>query len=253
MRTVESRNWYEKSFGEDYLLVYKHRNQHEADRFVQRVIEWLELPSGSRILDLCCGAGRHALGLANAGYRVTGVDLSSVLLQKAKEADSSGCVRWVEADMRALPQDGTLTNSFDAVVNLFTSFGYFETDREQLDVLKQIWMALKPGGRFVLDVLNAGYVQDHLVPFSQRKENGVVISESRVIQNGFVIKEIKVEEGGSRPRFYTERVKLYSPQDMENMLKETGFLLDVMSGSYDGEAYDERRSPRMIMLGHRNL
>lgn len=253
MSIDEALKWYERSFGEDYLLVYKHRNQQEADRFVQNVMDWLKLPSGSRVLDLCCGAGRHALALADAGYRVTGVDLSPVLLRKAKETDSGGCVRWVEADMRALPEDGAFTECFDAVVNLFTSFGYFETEGEQLDVLKQIRLALKPGGRFVMDVLNAGYIQDHLVPFSRRKENGVVISESRAIQDGFVTKEIVIEEPGSRPRIYTERVKLYSPEAMVRMLQEAGLLLDAMRGSYDGGAYDERRSPRMIMLGYRNL
>ena len=251
MSIGETIKWYEKSFGEDYLLVYKHRNQQEADRLVQKVMDWLKLPPGSRILDLCCGAGRHALALADAGYRVTGVDLSPVLLRKAKEADSGGCVRWVEADMRALPEDGTFTEYFDAVVNLFTSIGYFETDGEQLNVLKQIRMALMPGGRFVIDVLNAGYIQDHRVPFSKRKENGVVISESRSIQNGFVTKEIVIEEPGSRSRSYTERVKLYSPEVMKSMLDGAGLQLEAMRGSYDGEAYDERHSPRMILLGYR--
>lgn len=243
--------WYERSFGEDYLLVYKHRNQREADRFVQRVMDWLRLPVGSRVLDLCCGAGRHALALAQAGYRVTGADLSPVLLQKAKEADAAGCVRWVETDMRALPEDGTFTEGFDAVVNLFTSFGYFETDGEQLDVLKQIRKALIPGGRFVIDVLNAGYIRDHLVPFSRREEDGAVITESRSIEQGFVVKDIVIEEPGSERRSYRERVKLYSPEAMEGLLKSAGLRLDAMRGSYDGEAYDERRSLRMILLGER--
>lgn len=252
MSISETIKWYERSFGEDYLLVYKHRNQLEADRFVQNVIGWLKLAQGSRILDLCCGAGRHALALADAGYRVTGVDLSPVLLRKAKESDSDGCVRWVRADMLALPEDGTFTECFDAVVNLFTSFGYFETETEHLNVLKQIRRALKPGGRFVMDVLNAGYTQDHLVPFSRREENGVMISESRSIQNGFVIKEIVIEERGSRPRSYTERVKLYSPEAIKSMMEGAGLRVNAMRGSYDGDAYDQLSSPRMIMTGYRD-
>ncbi|MGZ7440039.1 class I SAM-dependent methyltransferase [Paenibacillus sp. TH7-28] len=128
MSIGETIKWYEKSFGEDYLLVYKHRNQQEADRFVQKVMDWLKLPPGSRILDLCCGAGRHALALADAGYRVTGADLSPVLLRKAKEADSGGCVRWVEADMRALPEDSTFTECF---VYPRSSRSFFQAERER--------------------------------------------------------------------------------------------------------------------------
>lgn len=252
MSIGESIKWYEKSFGEDYLLVYKHRNQQEAKQVIQQVMRWLKLPLGSQVLDLCCGAGRHALTLAHAGYSVTGVDLSSVLLRKARESDPDGCVRWVEADMRALPKDARFSAQFDAVMNLFTSFGYFASDSEQLKVLQQIRRTLKPGGRFVVDVLNAGYIQDHLVPFSQRKEKGVIISERRQIQTGFVIKQIMVEEAGEEARTYMERVKLYSLKTMEGMLEEAGLVIDAVYGSYDGGVYDERRSPRMIILGHRD-
>ncbi|MEK3734341.1 MULTISPECIES: class I SAM-dependent methyltransferase [Paenibacillus] len=251
MSISETVPWYEKSFGEDYLLVYRHRNQQEADQVVQQVLEWLKLPSGSQVLDLCCGAGRHALALANAGYRVTGVDLSSVLLRRARELDSEKRVRWVEADMRALPADDHFIENFDAVVNLFTSFGYFGADREQLDVLRQIRRALKPGGRFVMDVLNAGYIQDHLVPFSRREESGVIISERRQIHSGFVTKRIMIEDGDKEPRSYTERVKLYALKAMGSMLIDAGLVIDEVYGSYDGDAYHERYSPRMLIVGHR--
>ncbi|MBU5673140.1 class I SAM-dependent methyltransferase [Paenibacillus brevis] len=243
--------WYEKSFGEDYLLIYKHRNQQEANYFVKMIMGWLKLPLGSQILDLCCGAGRYALALADAGYHVTGVDLSPVLLRKAKEADLDRHVRWVEGDMRALPEDGTFTECFDAVVNLFTSFGYFETDDEQFNVLMQIRRGLKPGGRFVIDVINAKYIQDTFVPFSQRKENDMLISERRWVQNSFVNKEIVIEKAGSHPRTYTERVKLYSLEVLGAMLQDAGLVLDKVYGGYGGESYDERCSPRMILLGER--
>ncbi|RAU90976.1 bifunctional 2-polyprenyl-6-hydroxyphenol methylase/3-demethylubiquinol 3-O-methyltransferase UbiG, partial [Paenibacillus sp. YN15] len=118
--------WYEESFGEDYLLVYKHRDLHGAQVEVKRMANWLRLPAGSRILDLCCGMGRHSVALADEGYRVTGLDLSKVLLAEARKLDNSGRITWVEGDMRRLPLDGP----FDAVVNLFTSFGYFEEEQE---------------------------------------------------------------------------------------------------------------------------
>ncbi|MCC3373706.1 class I SAM-dependent methyltransferase [Cohnella sp. REN36] len=244
--------WYEESFGEDYLLVYRHRNRQEAAGEVHKMTEWLQLPGQSHILDLCCGMGRHALTLADAGYRVTGVDLSSVLLREARAADSDKRVRWVESDMRALPDDKSFTEHFDAVVNLFTSFGYFEEDTEQLKVLRQIRKALKPGGRFVIDVLNARYTAYHLVPYSEREEQGAVISETRHIESGFVVKEIVVREPNRPARRYTERVKLYSLETMAALLNEAGLAVDNVYGSYDGDDYDARQSRRMILVGNRD-
>ncbi|MDF2646602.1 MAG: SAM-dependent methyltransferase [Paenibacillus sp.] len=243
--------WYEESFGEDYLLVYKHRDIQGAAREVRKMIAWLKLSHHSHVLDLCCGMGRHALALAEAGYCVTGVDLSPVLLREARSADPYNRIRWVESDMRSLPYDETFSEGFDAVVNLFTSFGYFEDDNEQLKVLRQIRQALKIGGRFIIDYLNARYVTEHLVLHSERNEEGMHISETRSMQNGFVTKEIVVQGSGRPPRRYTERVKLYSLETMTGMLNEAGLIVDDVYGSYDEDSYDDRQSPRMIIVGHR--
>lgn len=245
------QKWYEASFGEDYLLIYRHRNREEAEGEIRKLLHWLQLPEQSHILDLCCGTGRHALTLAEANYRVTGVDLSSVLLQKARASDPNGRVTWIECDMRALPDDPMFTERFDAVVNLFTSFGYFEEDREQLNVLRQIQKALKPGGRFVIDMMNAPYTMDHLVTHTKRVEQGAVISETRRIDNGFVTKQIVVQEPNRLARYYIERVKLYTAEAMAAMLNEAGLVLDKVYGNYDGHVYDSRKSKRMIMAGRR--
>ncbi len=243
--------WYEESFGEDYLLIYRHRNRLQAECEVRTMTKWLKLRQKDRILDLCCGTGRHSLALANAGYRVTGIDLSPVLLREARTNDPDGRVTWIECDMRALPDDTMFAERFDAVVNLFTSFGYFEEDSEQLKVLRQIRKALKPGGRFVIDVMNAGYTADHLVPHSKRVERGAVISETRRIEKGFIVKKIIVQEPNGSPRRYSERVKLYAPEQLSTMLNEAGLVLDTIYGGYEGEFYDARQSCRMIMVGHR--
>lgn len=161
--------WYEKSFGEDYLVVYKHRDFGGARKEVERMISWLGLPPGSKVLDLCCGMGRHSLALAEAGYEVTGVDLSEVLLREARSQKGAEQVTWLRSDMRDLP----LTGGFDAVVNLFTSFGYFEEDEEQVKVLREIYRMLKPGGKFVIDYLNPAYVIRHLVPHSTREDGKI--------------------------------------------------------------------------------
>lgn len=144
------------------------------------------------------------------------------------------------------------TEHVDAVVNLFTSFGYFEEDTEQLKVLRQIRKALRPGGRFVIDVLNAMYTAHHLVPYSEREVQGAVISETRHIESGFVVKEIFVREPDRPARRYTERVKLYTLETMTALLNEAGLVVDMVYGSYDGEVYDACQSRRMILVCYRD-
>lgn len=240
--------WYELSFGDDYLLVYKHRDAQGAKHEVQRMISWLKPAPGAKVLDLCCGMGRHSLALAEAGYRVTGVDLSEVLLREAKRLDTEGQVTWHQADMRRLP---LLNGEFDAVVNLFTSFGYFREDVEQIKALQEAARVLKPGGRFLLDFLNPAYTAVHLVPNSEREEEGQRIVERRRIEDGYIFKDITITAPGGEPRHYTERIKLYGLEDFRRMLKEAGLELQNVHGNYDEETYDPDTSRRMILVGVR--
>src|SRR5690606_21057041 len=114
---------------------------------VKRMIDWLGLPQGSTVLDLCCGMGRHSLALHEFGYRVTGIDLSEVLLEEAKKLDQTGKVTWIHGDMRYVP----LEAQFDAEVNLFTSFGYFDQDDENGKVVREMDRLLAPAGKFIID------------------------------------------------------------------------------------------------------
>lgn len=237
--------WYEESFGEDYLLVYKHRDLHGAQAEVRRMANWLRLPAGSRILDLCCGMGRHSVALADEGYRVTGLDLSKVLLAEARKLDNSGRITWVEGDMRRLPLDGP----FDAVVNLFTSFGYFEEEQENARVLAEMGRVLAPGGKFIIDFLNASYVEKNLVPHSQRRDGNVLIDEKRAVEDGFVRKRITLSEPGQPDRKYLEQVRLFGLEDFRRLAQGTGLAIEAAYGHYDGTAYDPETSLRLIMTG----
>lgn len=240
--------WYEESFGEDYLIVYRHRDFGGARREVEKMIDWLALPHGAKVLDLCCGMGRHSLALSEAGYEVTGVDLSEALLREARSQKGAGSVTWVRSDMRKLPLDG----GFDAVVNLFTSFGYFEEDEEQVKVLREIHRMLKPGGKFIIDFLNPAYVIRHLVPHSIREDGDNLIDESRRIENGYVMKDIILtSKTDQTPRRYHERVKLYSLEQFSKMIAAAELRLEAVHGCYDESDYDAESSTRMIFRGTR--
>lgn len=243
--------WYEESFGEDYLLVYKHRDIQGALHEVQKMVSWLHLPDGAKVLDLCCGMGRHSLALSDEGYRVTGVDLSDVLLEEAKDLDEEKAVTWISSDMRRLPVED---REYDAVLNLFTSFGYFTKDEEHIKVLMEIYRVLKPNGRFIIDFLNPSYVEQTLVPESHRESEGQRIKERRQIENGYVKKEIIITDlHGGEPRHYHERVKLYTFDEFKAMVEEAGLCIDQVHGSYEEDEYEAKTSPRMIFVGRRPM
>jgi SAM-dependent methyltransferase len=244
---LNMKGWFQESFGNDYLIVYKHRDLLGAYHEVKRMIGWLHLAQGATVLDLCCGMGRHSMALAEFGYRVSGVDLSEVLLQEAMRLDVDGQVEWRRGDMREVPLD----YQFDAVVNLFTSFGYFTEDAENERVLLEMDRLLKPGGKFIIDFLNPYYVAKHLVRSSQRTEEGLTIRETRKIEEGFVRKEIVISQNGIPDRSYLEQVKLYKREAFEEMLKKAGLHIDHVYGGYDERLYEAELSPRMIFVGYK--
>ncbi len=239
----QEADWFEEWFGEDYLRIYQHRDESEAERAIDLIAA--HLPGGEiqAVLDLACGAGRHSKPLCERWWTV-GLDLSAALLRVARREIHDA--PYVRADMRELP---FADESFDLVVNLFTSFGYFEDDYEHARVLARVRIALKPGGTFVIDFLNASQVRRNLVPYDERVENGVTIEQSRTISadDRFVEKTIRLRERG---REYVERVRLLSAGDLERMLENAGFEVVHCFGDYTGGKWSEN-SPRTILFARR--
>ncbi|MFQ5638278.1 MAG: class I SAM-dependent methyltransferase [bacterium] len=242
-------SWYKDWFGEDYLIVYPHRDEAEAKSQVDFVEKILPMRPGQRILDLGCGSGRHAHELAERGYRVTCLDLSSVLLKLAKtKSDASCCTRFVKADMRNIP----FKQTFDCVVSFFTTFGYFQTDEENLQTLKSIDSALKSGGGFFLDYLNKDFVIDNLVPFDSRRQRGFEIIQERQYNrvDERVEKKIQLRKNGE-VREYFESVRLYTLEEMKALLAKTELRLEHILGDFNRNPFSAE-SPRLILSGRRN-
>ena len=236
-------DWFEAWFGTDYLRIYQHRDESEAERAIDLIAAHVHGREIQSVLDLACGAGRHSKVLCERWWTV-GLDLSAALLRVARREDPDA--PYVRADMRELP---FAAESFDLVVNLFTSFGYFEDDREHARVLACVRTALRPGGAFVIDFLNAGQVRRNLVPYDERVENGVTIEQTRMISpdDRFVEKTIRLLERG---REYVERVRLLSAGDLERMLEAAGFDVVHCFGDYAGSDWSEN-SPRTILFASR--
>ncbi|WP_232699265.1 class I SAM-dependent methyltransferase [Brevibacillus daliensis] len=240
--------WFEKSFREDYLLVYQHRDEQSADKEIHNILEKLAVKRSGRVLDLCCGSGRHSRALARRGYEVVGVDLSPVLLEQAELNQEPLDVTYHQFDMREIPFD----NEFDIVVNLFTSFGYFDKDEESAQVVTNMARALKAGGEVVIDYLNPSFVKEHLILHSEREMNGLLIEENRRIEDGFVKKDILIHDAErNQPRIYREQVRLFELDEMMKMLEEAGFKEIQIFGNYDFQPYDKMTSTRMIFFAQK--
>jgi SAM-dependent methyltransferase len=234
--------WFEEWFGEEYLQLYPHRDLAEAERAVALILDRVGFAPGWRVLDVACGAGRHARAFETAGARCFGLDLSAALLRAARSVTGAPLVR---ADMRALPVRDA---SMDLTVNLFTSFGYFERDAEHAAALGEMVATLRPEGWFVIDFLNAPSVRDRLVPRETLRLNGTDITVSRSVSpdGRYVCKTI---ESGNGRRF-TERVRLFGVEEIEAMLAAAGVAVHHRFGDYDASPLLPH-SPRTILLGQK--
>lgn len=232
--------WYEEWFGEDYLRLYPHRDDADAERAVALIAKTLELRPGWRVLDVGCGAGRHTRAFAERGARCIGLDLSAALLRLARQTTAAPLVR---ADMRHLP---IRPASMDLTVNLFTSFGYFERDAEHAAALAEMIGTVKPGGWFVIDFLNPEAVRERLVPRQTIEVSGEQIEVTRSVSpdGRYVCKSIQVPKG----KRYFERVRLFTPGQISEMVEDTGLRVRHAFGDYDASPLTPV-SPRTIVMG----
>ena len=236
------REWYEEWFNEDYLEVYANRDRAEAEHDVAAAVEQLELTTTSRVLDLCCGFGRHLEALERRDIRAYGLDRSAVLLERAAPELRR---RLICGDMLRLPfRDG----SFDGVTSFFTSFGYFSSDAEHSTAVREIARVLRAGGRLYMDILNGPYAAANLEPRSRRASRRWEVLEERDFNPDTkrIRKHITILDGDAR-REYVESVRVFDLDEMASLLSKGSFRIDGSFGDTRGTPYTQQ-SPRMIII-----
>jgi len=244
--------WFEKWFSEKlYLDLYKSRNQEEAKVLINLIQRNSGLKPGARILDVCCGAGRHSVEFAKRGYSVLGIDISEYLIKKAKENLKSEKEKYLNAGFEiADMRNFNFNKFFDVTTNLFSSFGYFDNDIENFIVFENIYLSLKKKGIFIFDFLNASYLKKNLIPISKAKAGNKTIIQKRSIINGFVVKHIFVDKIKNEPDFQ-ERLRLYPENRLIEELKNHKFKINLIFGDYFGNKFQKNKSERLIIFAEK--
>ena len=239
---MEKADWFTSWFNTPYYhILYKDRNDADAQLFMQNITQFLQLPKNTHIVDLPCGKGRHSVYLNSLGYRVTGGDLSENSIAYAKQFENDR-LNFKIKDMR-MP----FRNRYDAVFNLFTSFGYFETDEDEIDVLRNMKNGLKKDGVLVLDFLNVVSVKNNLVKKETKTVDGIDFYIEREIKDGFILKHITFTDQGTN-HSYTEHVKYLDLKKFQSYFAAAGLTIQYIFGNYRLSEYDEKTSDRLILV-----
>lgn len=241
-----NKEWYKDWFSsKNYLDVYRHRNLEDTERLVSLILLNAKPKPAAKVLDAACGAGRHAIQFAKKGFIVTAFDLSKALLQIGiNEAENQkNSVKFLNSDIRTFNTD----QKFDLVLSLFTSFGYFESDEENLIFPKNAYDMLNENGYYILDYFNKNFVEQNLVEESKRKVKGKEIVENRFIEKDRVIKRISIKEENENNE-YIESVKLYSYDNLEEKFKSIGYNVVNVFGDYLGNPFNNGSSERCIIF-----
>ena len=236
--------WFEEWFDSEYYhLLYKNRDHQEAEEFINNLLEEIDLDSGAYILDLACGKGRHSRYLASLGYKVLGVDLSENSIKEAKKFESDN-LKFEVRDMR----EPFTEDTFDLVLNLFTSFGYFDDKKDNYKVLNAIETMMNEDGYFVIDFMNVEKVIRTLVEKEQKEIDGVLFDITREVKDGFIVKNIKVIDGEKVFNFQ-EKVQALTIDNFKEMIAKTDLVVDNFYGNYNLDIFDADTSDRLIIVG----
>lgn len=245
---MQQAAWFESWFNSAYYhRLYQDRDESEAQAFIEQLTEHLRLRPGARILDLACGKGRHSLSLANLGYEVLGIDIAPQSIAYAQKFERPGLTFRVHDMREEVPGPG-----FDVVLNLFTSFGYFDSATEQQRALHTLAAARNQSGTLVIDYLNVAYVSSRLIRQEQRAIQEVHYTIQRWEDAGHFYKEIEVNSPNEPTALrFREKVAKFSLADFQRMLAQEGLRIRETFGNYQLHPYHPEDSPRLILIAER--
>lgn len=237
------RKWFHYWFNSPYYhILYSQRNDEEAEFLIDNLFAYLKPKSDARILDIACGRGRHAIYLNKKGYDVTGIDLSQQNIKYAQQFEQKGLHFFVH-DMRKL----NFINYFDISVNLFTSFGYFDTEKDHVNALRSFRKGLKAEGTFIIDYFNTKKIIKGLKTQEVKTVEGIEFHLNKFVSEGKIIKHINFEHR-NKVYAFEERVQAFTLEDFDRMLEKSGLKIEDKFGSYALDTYDAESSDRLILI-----
>ncbi|MCZ4244888.1 class I SAM-dependent methyltransferase [Pedobacter punctiformis] len=237
------RKWFQYWFNSPYYhILYQQRNDAEAEFFIDNLTSFLNPATDSKMLDIACGKGRHSIYLNKKGFNVTGIDLSEQSIKYAKQFENEK-LHFLVHDMRRL----FYINYFDIALNLFTSFGYFDTEKDHVNALKTFRKSLNANGILVVDYFNTEKIIRNLNSNETKVLDHITFNIDKKVVDGKIIKKINFEDNHKTYNF-EERVQAFSLQDFERMLTKAGMVIAKTFGSYALEDYNKENSDRLILI-----
>ena len=239
------KEWFESWFDTHYYhVLYKNRDHSEAEVFIKNLFNKLAIDQRVKVLDLACGKGRHSIFVNSLGFDTTGVDLSTKSIAEAK-LNETETLRFFEHDMR-----NPLSNSeYGLVLNLFTSFGYFDCDDDNLVVFNSIHSYLGSNGLLVIDFMNSKKEVKNLVPNAVKEEEGIMFNISKKFENGYILKQINFKDG-EKEYTYHEKVQALTLENFLDIFEKTNFVVKSVYGDYHLEPYSEE-AERLILIAQK--
>ena len=239
-----TKEWFGEWFNSPYYhILYKHRDHEEAHSFINKLVWYFHFTPNDRIMDLACGKGRHSIYLNHLGFDVTGLDLSEQNIRAARKFENDR-LQFDVHDMRQVYKE----RYFDYILNLFTSFGYFDVDSDNQKAICAAAKSLKPAGKLLIDFLNPYHVINNLVPEEEKEVEGVHFHITRHLnERGFIIKDIKFTDAGERFHFQ-ERVKAITYDSFLKYFEVAGLELVQTFGNYELDPFVAEESERMIFV-----
>ena len=253
MDKTKKQSWYEQDgFWKTFApLLFNSERMLSAGQEVEQIVSLLKLQPGESICDLCCGPGRHSLELSRLGYCVTGVDRTGLYIEQAKKkANEQGLnIRYVQDDMRNFCEP----NAFNAVINVFTSFGYFEEAGEDKRVLENVYKSLKEGGKFLIDIMG----KEVLARIFQEKrwfeeDGAIILEESKLAEDWSLVENRWIIIRDGRRDEFRFTLRLYSAVLLSELLKSCGFGQVEIYGDLSGSPYDQT-AKKLVVVAHKKI